>query len=237
MDITPIINQLEDYCECVQIDKMKKEETLEKNVQELLFLVSTLLCWTQNPCETFLNSERVEVIDIDDFDLCDCCGGVYDFDPFYHPFEQDSFKFELIALEGIKETITEIKSEDYIYSQSFDLWRVNLRNYIDCNNCGCPTEYKLRITYMAGFDALPECLLRLFCDLLHTIYYKNNCKCPTCQACTDTDTEAEVVFDSNDSISQLIVNYTNSVIYNAYRNQLGLLSLCSSDSDLWGIVV
>ena len=46
---------------------------------ELITLISTYTCWAQSPCETFLLSERREVVDIPDC-IKDC--DVFEFEPF-----------------------------------------------------------------------------------------------------------------------------------------------------------
>ena len=45
--------QLSEYCDCM-------EDVQERDVIELINLISTYTCWTQVPCETFLLSERRE---------------------------------------------------------------------------------------------------------------------------------------------------------------------------------
>ena len=230
--MTPIIEQLKEYCNC--IDDIKDDDKLERNVNELIHLISLMTCWTQEPCETFLNSERKEVVDVEPFNPCCCDGGIIEFKPFYHPFNPLTFKVYLVRQEGIEETSTELT--DFAYSDTFGVLRINLREAIKNFGCGCPNAYRLVITYDAGYELIPDCLLQLFCDLLHVIYDKNNCSCETCQSCKAGDNDVVVEFSEGDKVSPKLETYLNTLVKNAYQKQLGLISICKALKP-WGIVV
>lgn len=238
-----IIEQLLDFCECIKdFDREKNRTTLERNVAELIRLISIQTCWTQYPCETFLNSSRTEFIDVRDIKRCSCEGGIVEFTPFYYPFNPLSFEVYLIKIDGVNEEIIEIDSDDIGYIESLGLLRVDLVEYVRYDKCSCKSKYRLKIVYDAGFDEIPECLLKLFCDLLHIIYAKNDCTCDHCQACQPSSTDTMITYDDNDqeSISPRIETYLNTVLYNSYIDQLALISICgrrNSDSGIWGFVV
>lgn len=231
--MTAVVEQLNDFCDCLPD---MKEDVLERNVLEMISLISNLTCWTQQPCETFLNSERVEFIDFDQFDPCSCNGGIVEFTPYYHPFQSDTFKVTLIEQDGINETATELDASDFAYSDTFGVLRINLRDYVSNSKCGCSGASKLMITYDAGYESIPECLLQIFCDLLHVITVKNSCDCSACQACTGED-DVTIEYSEDDDVSPKLSVYLNSLIESGYKKQLGLISLCQGCNEIWGLVV
>jgi len=235
--IQAIIEQLTDFCDCLpdELTEEGAEELIARNIKEMIQLVSILTCWTNEPCETLLNSERREVIDVNAINPCDCKGGVMDFVPFYSPFDAGSFKVYLATLNGVHEEIEELDADSYSFVSSFNVLKIDVAKYIKQDLCSCcPPQRKLVIAYDAGYDLLPDCLLPLFCDLLHVIYDKNKCDCKACVACDKGNTEGEI--DYNDEVSPKIGDYLNSLIKNIYTDQLGIVSLCGCDKPLWGIV-
>ena len=235
--MTPIMQQLKDFCDCLP-ERLDDESFLEKAVNEMIHLVSLLTCWTQEPCETFLNSERKEVLDVKAFDPCACEGGLIHFTPFFTPFNPLTFNVSLIQQHGVQDEVIVIDSSDYAFSEIFSVLKVNLKGYIPAAECGCPSRYKLVITYDAGYELIPECLLPLFCDLLHVISDKNNCDCSNCQACKGDNDDNEGVIDwgEGDKASPIINRYLNVLINNGYQKQLGLISLCKCRKPWWVIV-
>lgn len=224
--MTPIVEQLKDYCNCLP-EKLTKDDTLiERNISELIHLISLITCWTQEPCETFLNSARSEIIDVGNIDHCSCDGGIVEFTPYYAPFYPDTFKVYLISQSGLTTEKTEIPDTSFAYDEVFDVLRIDLSEYIENDKCTCcPPKYKLLIEYDAGYEEIPECLLQLFCDLLHVVYDKNNCDCSTCQACTGSD-DVEIDYSDDDEVSPMLSVYLDTLIASAYKEQLGLISLC-----------
>lgn len=236
-----VIEQLLDYCECIK-DLGKDPAELERNVAELIQLISIQTCWAQSPCETFLNSERTEYMEVGDICKCSCDGTVVEFLPFYYPFNPLSFKVELIRLEGIKEEVTGIAEEDFAFITSLGILRIDLRDYVEGQNkCSCKVDFRLRITYDAGFELIPDCLLKLFCDLLGVIYRKNTCTCGHCAACNaGNDDDVPAIYTEEDTISPTIDDYLDRVILDSYRDQLALISLCGrsrKDYNWLGVVV
>lgn len=218
-----VVDQLTEYCDCIDVE--------EKDVYELIGLISSYTCWMQNPCDTFLLSERREVVELPNCaDNCD----VYVFEPFYAPFDSESFTFTLIEQNGIEETATEIT--DYIYSPVDENFRLIL-DLPDCKcrpKCGCESKYKLLVTYVAGYELIPECLLPLFCDALAFIREKNKC-CDDCAEC-GTDYRGDTSIDPT-KLEGLIREHFLSILVVQYIRQLSLISLCNETRHLWGVVV
>lgn len=223
--LTPL-EQLTEYCDCLDVE--------ERDVTELINLISNYTCWAQKPCETFLKSERKEVLDLPDC-VCDCY--VFEFEPFFAPYDVDSFTFTLIEQNGIDEILTPIST--YKYSEADERFRLELP-LPDCRckpRCGCESKYKLLITYIAGYENIPECLLALFCDALEWIQEKNKCDCEDCEPCNERtyNNVGEIDYTRLDG---RIRDRFLTILTKQYINQLSLISLCQRyKGTLWGVVV
>ena len=221
--------QLEAYCECI------KNDVNEKDVEELINLISVYTCWAAKVCDTFLSAERKEVVDLPD---CNCSCDVFTFDPFYAPFNPESFTFTLIEQNGIEETATELT--DWVYSVVDENFRIKLPlDSCGCTNpCGCKSNYKLLVMYIAGYDELPECLLPVFCEALQWIKDKNTCDCSECIPCNTDNYEKNINEIDYTNMEGHLQDYFVTVLSVQYRNMLSLISLCDRDrKKLWAVVV
>ena len=223
--MTPI-EQLTEYCDCQDVE--------EKDINELVNLISTYTCWAQKPCETFLQSERREVVALPDCTKGDC--EVFEFEPFFAPFDPDSFVFTLVEQNGITETLEALSS--FTYSEVDGKFRLELP-LPNCKcrpRCGCESKYKLLVTYVAGYEEIPDCLLPLMCEGLYWIHEKNKCACDDCEACDPTKNTDEGVINYA-SLEGRIQDYFLNVLTKQYFNQLSLISLCQRyKGELWGVV-
>lgn len=223
--LTPL-EQLTEYCDCTDVE--------ERDVNELISLISTYTCWAQKPCETFLTSERREVKDVPDcVNSCD----VFEFEPFFAPYDRDSFTFTLVEQNGIYEYETPVSN--YIYSEADEKFRMELPlPGCKCrpDTCGCKSKYKLVITYVAGYPNIPECLLPLFCEAIYWLHEKNKCDCEECENCDKSAYPNNTAVDYTTLQGQL-QDRLLAVMTKQYFNQLSLISLCRRQGDLWGVVV
>lgn len=222
-----IYKQLSDKCNCVDVR--------EEDVDELISLISIYTCWAEKPCETFLLGDRRQVIDVPD---CQCGCGVFTFEPFYYPFDKESFQFTLVAQSGVNETSTSIA--DVAYSEVDEAFKMVLPiPSCECkpSNCGCPTKYKLVVDYQAGYEEIPECLLPLFCEALKYIKEKNECPCNKCDTCDTDNDQIEIVQSDAAKLSDRLKYYFVNMLTAQYKRQLSLLSLCRASKDIWGFVV
>lgn len=230
-----IYEQLADYCDCLttMVDGEAVPVFEERHVNELINLISNYTCWAQHPCETFLQSERKEVKELPDC-ACDC--DVYEFDPFFAPFDPESFTFTLVEQNGITETYTEVTS--YIYSEADEKFRLELP-LPDCRcrkpKCGCESKYKLMVTYVAGYEELPECLLPIFCEALQWVYDRSKCDCEECQDCDGVYKEEKQI--DYTTLSGRLQEHFLNILSVQYFRQLSLISLCTRRNHLWGVVV
>ena len=217
-----VVEQLTEYCDCQEVN--------EQDVYELINLVSSYTGWMQETCETFLLGERKEVIDLPS---CKSDCSVMEFDPFYQPFDYESFTFYLVAQDGINEDVTEIT--DVRYSPVDGNFRIDLPlPNCDCNpQCGCEVKYKLLVTYTAGYEEIPECLLPLFCEGLQWIADKNKC-CSDCADCDTPNTDQGIDFTT---LEGRLKDHFLAILTRQYFRALSLISLNKPVRHLWGIVV
>lgn len=228
-----VYEQLTEYCDCLVSGSVDDTPSIDaRAIDELIHLISSYTCWMQKPCDTFLQSERKEVVDVPSC-VCDC--DVFEFDPFYAPFDPGSFTFTLIEQKGIEETKTDVTS--YIYSEADEKFRMELPlPSCDCGvQCGCKSKYKLMVTYVAGYEEIPECLLPIFCEALQWILQKSECDCEACQDC-------ENKYASNNEIDYTkltgrLQEHFLTVLTVQYFRQLSLISLCRRRHDFWAVVV
>lgn len=243
-----IYEQLESYCNCTEMDM--------KDVDEAIDLLSQMTCWTgssknNTECDTFLLGSRREVIDLPNcFEKC----SVLKFDPFYYPYDKDSFTFKIARISGIDETITEVTSVKYL--ESLGLFAVDLTSVLpscECAapECGCPDELKLIVEYEAGYELLPDCMLPVLCNMITVIHAKNECDCDTCAPCASSEgrttvdpmtgevtTSIQTIKYASGDIAtvQLETDLARLVVDN-YKKALGKISLCTGYQKLWGTVV
>lgn len=224
VEITTVTEQLTEYCDCLEVK--------ESDVNELISLISVQTCWTTKDdlCGTFLLGERKEVVELPDC-TCDC--DVFTFEPRFTPFDPESFTFTVIEQEGITETATEIT--DYTYSVVDEVFRMELP-LPKCGcapKCGCEKKYKLLVTYIAGYEMIPDCLLPIFCEALQWIKEKNDCDCD-CEECDNNDTVG--VIDDSSLVGRLQEYFLNTLT-EQYIRHLSMISVCETKNDLWAVVV
>lgn len=216
-----IYDQLKDYCDCTEVK--------EADVDELVSLISMATGWQTNPCDSFLSGERREVID-----LPSCSDCPITFEPYYHPFVPESFRFYLAKTEGVSETVTEITDFSLHADGKF---------YVDtglpscscgCSTCGCEPEYKMIVEYIAGYEDLPECLLPVFCAVLELIKEKNKCGCPGDCPC---EGEEEINNVAGDVLTANLFTDITELLVDQYKRQIATLSLYRSTNAIWGCVV
>ena len=231
-----IFDQLTEFCDCV-------EDITQEDVNDMISVVSLATGWMQNPCETFLSSDRREVID-----LPSCMDCAYTFEPYYTPFDPESFTFSLLKVKGLEETLTPC---EFVYSEIENVFRVDTGLKpcdCACDDCGCPAEYKLVVTYTAGYDAIPDCMLPVFCNLIEVIHAKNSCDC--CEhGCTTCDSDT-VTYDINGNITTQQIKYKSGdvvtvfletefgkMLVEQYKSLLAMMTLTKRNHNVWGFVV
>ena len=222
-----VYDQIEAACDC-----FNENEISEADVDELIDMVSMATCWTLSPCETFLTSERREVIRLPEcLDECD----VITFEPYFQPFDVESFSFSLVEIDGINETVTPITN--FTYSDVKGVFRldVDLPNCKCEPQCGCKKEYYLVAEYTAGYDLIPDCIMPAFCEALQYIVDRRKCECE-CVEC-NYDEHTEILVENAASISNQLKVYFVNLLTEQYKRQLSMISLCDQRYSIWGLVV
>lgn len=246
-----IIQQLKDYCDCFpELDSERPEDVLdlERNVRELINYISSLTCWAKNTCETFLLEERKQLITLDEdkIECCRCNDAILEVCLAYDKIDPETLQVSLIQLDGINKTEYNVSSDEFLYDDEQDILRLNLGAYIStCSrcicDCRCKRKYTIKLTYEAGYEVIPECLLGMFCDMLHVVYDKNKCSCERCTACEqENNQDIALEYDSNDQAGPKIRSFLATLVVDAYKNQLGYLTICDKcpcENDFWGFVV
>ena len=221
------INELLNFCHCVQ-------DATEEDLAELVNVVSMATGWMRSPCETFLTGQRREVID-----LPSCSDCPITFDPYYRPYDVNSFKFYLVSVDGLEETVTEITEFQYHVSDGLfhidtGLPSCKCQTASKCDG-NCPKEYRLLAEYTAGYDEIPDCLANVFCNLLEVIVAKNKCDCNDCGC--DNEKEDNVKYASGDIVTVALETDLGKVLVEQYKKQLGMMSIVRRPSDIWGFAV
>lgn len=216
-----ILEQIQNFCSCQDAD--------EADVVELINAVSSATGWAIDTCETFLTGERRELID-----LPDCMDCPYEFTPYYHPFDPESFTFQLVAISEMEEAFTDL---EYGYISSKGVFKVDT-TLPECGckrcGCGCKTEYKLLVTYTAGYDLVPDCLLPVFCNLVEVIHAKNKCDCGC--GCEGSETNTEPIYAKGDIVTVQLETDLGKMLVAEYKRELGMISLVKKNA-FWGFVV
>ena len=163
-----------------------------------------------------------------------------EFTPFYHPYDKESFKFSLVKIEGITETVTEIT--DFAYSETMGLFRLNTGLPLcACKSCvcgDCKPVYKLVVEYRAGYTGIPDCLLPVFCNILEVIKAKNTCDCHDCDECDNAKyDEDNIQYATGDIVTVALETDIGKILVSQYKKQIGMISLCKAPEELWGFVV
>lgn len=235
-----IIEQIREHCDCLADKDMENVGLIEKSISQLIQLLSTITCWTNgsDPCATFLNSERMELFDMEKVVECgQCDSGIMEVDLFYTPVEPDSIKVKVLKRNRLKFEEIELDESQYSFNHYEDKLYIDLSDYAGTNPCNCDVIQKVIVEYVAGYDLLPECLMPIFCDLLDEIIEMNRCDCPlTCEPCQiDESSLSSVEIVEDEQFSKSL--YIRNTIMNAYSKQLAFISLCGKQKAFWGMVV
>lgn len=224
-----IYEQLQTNCNCVRKSDLN-DESFKVNVMQLVDLISTITCWKNNTCETFLSSDREEVFDIDFIRSCRCDGGFVITDLFYKEIKEETIQVILQTRDGIHFEDIEISKEDFTFNTYENKLYIDLSSYGIDNICSCKKLHKIIVRYTAGYELLPKCIVPVFCDYLQHLIEYNRCDC-NCDTCDDeTENKAPVEPDT-------IEEYIQRTLFISYQRQLEIISLCGNHYKFLGLVV
>lgn len=229
-----IYDQLNDYCNCLDIDECEADKFLS----QLIHLVSTMTCWRNSSCETFLKSERQEIFDVDYINNCSCDHGLMVVPLYYLKVFEPSIQVFVQIRDGIDFCQIQVEQEDYSFDSFTNEVYIDLKKYLSNGKCMCDCSkiHRIIISYVAGYDVIPDCILPIFCDLMDYIVELNSCGCG-CQDCDSGSMEEEESDLSDNEKQQLIYDWIQSTVTQVYIRQLETMSLCGRNSRFIGVVV
>lgn len=221
-----VLNQLISNCDCI-----KETDTYSRDVNQLINLISTMTCWKRSGCETFLKEERQEIFEPDINMRCGCDYGLTSLELYYDLIDKDTFKIQFQVRDGIKFEIFDVGEDLFSYDEIENKLWIDMSSFIATCGCCNPEITKLIVTYEAGYEQLPDCLLPVFCDYLDYVIEMNKCEC----GCDDCDEE---IYNSESSEEQTSTfNVIQEHIIAVYRRQLEQMSLCKGAWTYWGKVI
>lgn len=244
-----IIEQLRSYCDCIgdlDTDNPDKRSKVEKNLTELIRLVSVSTCWATGKvpkfkegccchdtfCDSFLLSTREEVLEPQDIsDLCGSCdGGLMKINLYYNQVIADSITIDIVYRDGIR--FENVPFGEFTYDPYGEILWLDMSEYLPSGTCSCRELYKIIIRYDAGFERLPECLLPVFCELLKYVDDMNRCDCEACPVCEIREDSEEP-----DNRNQKDIWYwVRKQLYETWIRQLEMIALCDYPK-YWGNVL
>lgn len=251
MAIEDVATQIKTHCPCFQDTEDSELLVIAK---ELINLLSSSACWSQNLCETLLTSLRTERIELRCRDCGSCCQQIERFRPYYqYGINPDSLVVTILTENGLSLTKEILDTTEYAVSDinGYTEFLVDVGEYAP--RCGCEPCGKtyIEFTYEAGFEELPDCLFPEVCDLIKTIT-ASKLGCGSLSDCCEM-TQAELGYHlkskkigelswtwgkDTDSIEYL---YMQLVAANRFKT-LGMISLCGTGTDdyrdsIWAVSV
>lgn len=193
-------------------------------------LISTITCWKNSTCETFLSSDREEVFDINAVMNCLCDSGLMIVELYYEQVKEETITVVLQKRTGIKFEEIVLTSEDFTYNERENKLYIDLSDYGIDNACSCEKLHKIIVQYTAGYEVLPRCLLPIFCDYLKYVIEMNRCQC-NCTNCESDDEDNDITEPTN------FEEYIQNSLFIAYKRQLETISLCGKTRTFVGVVV
>lgn len=241
-----IIEQLRDYCECIgdlDTDNIAKRQQVERNLTELIRLVSILTCWAsgkiqkfsggcccENYCDSFLMQPREEVFEPEIVRSCTCGNGIVKVSPYYRMIRPETITVSIHYRNGIE--LEEVPVGEYSFDPYEETLWIDLSEYLT-DSCDCREIVRVVVNYEAGFERLPECLLPVFCEMLQYMNDMNRCNCESCSSCEMREDSEE----PDEKNQKDVWFWVRKNLYEAWSRQLEMISLCQARSRLWGAVI
>lgn len=180
-----LIEQLKAQCSCLgSFDEQKAIDLVE----DLLYSISTITCWSDDNCATLEKGVRTELIDLFGvrFNPCNPCNEIYKHILMYDEIDESTLKVYLKEDIGLTTNLIEIDDDDWSYDYIEDVLKINLVSYLASGRCGCTPETKLYIEYEAGYDLanLPECIIKPLCMFLKALIASAN-GCGSLEQCSN----------------------------------------------------
>jgi len=252
--IYDFIDTLKSRCSC--LDDLDNDQMVEA-VEDMIYTISSMTCWSDDDCSTFIKSMRSEMFDVDELQKAKCCTeSIFKFEPYFNPVYPDTFRVILKEDQGLNTEYTEFHPDWFKYDIFEGVLKIDLTGIAECQSssaceckcvCACEeacscTEKHIIIQYEAGYDwdEMPDCIISPMCRMLKAILAASvGCgSLDKCLGMTDRALGAQLVSYSVEDISysweynsESVENQFQSLIQDVYMNRLAMLSLCDP---LWG---
>lgn len=180
LEIIKITERLQEHCSCFDCED---GATMQTYVDKFLRVLARMLCWTDGECGSLLKSNREEIIEVDEVQLCGC-DAIVEVIPFYSKgFDPSTLKVYLHKRKGFEREEYELKPSKFNYSKVDNSILINVTDELSpccrcCDCCSCESQYKVILTYDAGYtsSSIPDCIFDVLCHFLSIfIAYQNNC--------------------------------------------------------------
>lgn len=169
-----VAHQIRSECPCfADLDDLPEEErdkALVPITRSLIRMLSLATCWTIETCGSLLFEPREERVELGCYNFS-CCEPIYRFRPYFQANITDVVIEVLVenglSTENIQLTEDQFKVTD-IHGYTEIL--INMRDF--GARCACANECEmivLKISYMAGYELLPDCLFPDLCEVLRII--------------------------------------------------------------------
>lgn len=168
------------HCQCFNCDD---GVLVQQYMGTFLSVLARIFCWVDEDCATILKTQRREVLELGDYEICDC-KAIFEFKPYYHKgFDPSTMKLYLHVRQGMDRDVIELDDSMYNWDWVDGTYLVDMSQYIKpcckCTRCcGCETTYKLVVTYEAGYTAetMPPCIIDALCHFMNVfVAYQNDC--------------------------------------------------------------
>jgi len=236
-----IIAQVRASCPCTSD---LTDEELGSYLTILNTIISKATCWDDGGCSTLLRNERTENIFIPKGSLCQCgCDkGIMRIPLRYTNVDSVTINAQVIKDNGMSEEYIEVPVNRIFYSTLTNEIRIDLNSIFDNCNCDCSSAY-LQVTFDAGYDLYPDCVLPIICELL-TVLILTKVGCTLEDCCDYTKPQRDYVLTSK-KLGEITYSYTKDSegLYNIYkeyllRNKLSVLtniSICVAGNNIWAV--
>lgn len=247
MGILEVSEQLKAHCPCLS-DSSPSE--LDSISESLIQLLSSSACWERNLCETILTSLRTERFRVPCSDK-GCGSKIERYTPYYQGnIDFDSVEIYIIDEDGLNITRTLVPDNHFTVTDNkgFVEFLVDLDCYAPSCKC-CDTKTYIEFNYMAGYEAIPNCILSEACELVKTIT-ASRMGCGDLTQCNElshtelghvlkSKRKGELSWTWTQDQTSIEFLYNQLVIANRFKT-LGLISLCGTNTlshqqSIWAI--
>lgn len=243
IELVKVTEELKKHCQCFDCND---GADIQEYVGKFLRVLAQMFCWVDKTCATILKTAREEIIELGNYEICEC-KAIFEFKPYYFKgFDPSTVKLFLHKRQGLSREVIELDRTKWSWDSIDGTILIDMTEQINpccqCDtSCQCETTYKLVARYEAGYTAetLPLCVYEAMCHFLQVfIAYQNNCG--SLDDCSKMDRLAVGSVLKSKSVDYLIrtwdvdtasLEYIYTKLINRWALQsLSMLSLCQYEN-------